>query len=77
VNSSSPRPFTLRLPPVAHLVLPQRILPWTRFVHVAHRSLSVTLCGRVRVGDEVLAPPPDFSLCRRCVYRAGITWTYL
>jgi len=60
------------------MVLPLRArLPWTRLVHVSNRALDVTLCGRVRAGDEVSEIPVNYSLCPRCLYRAGELWTYL
>ena len=69
------------LPPIpasARWVLPQRRkLSWTRYLHVAHRSLDVTLCGRVRPGEEVLYLPADNPFCPRCVYRAATLWHYL
>jgi hypothetical protein len=73
-----PLPTIVKLPFVpasAHWVLPRRRrLRHTRLVHVAHRALDVTLCGRVRPGDEVVERPPEFSLCPRCIYRAGLLW---
>jgi hypothetical protein len=66
------------VPPAAHWVLPRRRwLSHARLVHVAHRSVEVTLCGRVRPGDETETLSEGWHLCQRCVYRAGVLWHHI
>lgn len=52
----------------------RRKLRWARIVHIAHRSTLVTLCGRVRPGDEVSTLEPELEYCPRCLYRAAGLW---
>ena len=65
------------LPPSVVWVLPrQRKLSWSRYIHVAHRSLELTLCGRVRPGETLTYLPPTLPFCPRCLYRAGALWQH-
>jgi hypothetical protein len=67
-----------RLPAAARWVLPRRRkLHWARYLHVAHRGVDLTLCGRVRPGEEVLSLEPDVPFCPRCLYRASALWTWV
>lgn len=63
------------LPATARWVLPRRRkLHWAKFIHVAHRELDLTLCGRVRPGEELSSYLPDNPFCPRCLYRAATLW---
>lgn len=65
-----------RLPDSAKWCLARKSLRWRKYLHVAHRALDVTLCGRVRPGDPVdPSNRPDLPLCPRCLYRASALWT--
>lgn len=67
-----------QIPASARWVLPRRTrLHWARYVHIAHRAVDVTLCGRVRPGDELTRLDPDRAFCPRCIYRAATLWHYL
>ena len=67
-----------RLPANARWVLPaRRKLKWARYIHIVpHSDLDLTLCGRVRPGEELSTFLPDHPFCPRCLYRASALWIW-
>jgi len=49
-------------------VRPYRRVPHGRLIHLAAGELEITLCSRVRAGED--ARPGDGEPCPRCVFRA-------